>query len=267
MGSMVLKINSALSGSDLPPKGYRDPIINTDVIGLFDFTEPFCNPNADGTLAAGAAFRDLVNGGAGGVVTYGAGASHVSSKVGKSGLVWPSSTLANADRINLGASRSFYPSKKFAVWLWFKLLSTGLTDTYQVLVGRSPVDTNVLVGAQWQIDTGNSSGNNVRGQVGDGTTSYGPFPSTPFTRDAMHCVLFAYDPSTSLKIFKDGVLSNTVTTGVPASVLDLASTAIRLSNNTGGDIYRFGMADLSSGLRTPEALAAAEYAVKPFAFR
>lgn len=267
MGSMVINVATELTGSNLPPMGYRDPIIAPGTLGLFDFTEPYCNPNADGTLPNGAAFRDLVDGGAGGSLVYGSHATHVVQLAGRAGLEWSQSALAASDLISLGTTRSLYPSKKFAVWLWFLTPAAASTATYNLLANRNPDATNNNQPSQWQIDTGNTNGNNVRMQVGEGTTGTGPFPAGPYARDTVNMILVECDPGAYVRHYKNGVYSAEDLSGVPATLQEAAASVIKLTHHAGGRLYRFGIEDTDVSGRSAAAIAAAEWALKPFAQR
>ena len=266
--ALSLKLGTAFTGANLPPIAYRDAGMNAGTLTLFDFTNSYCNPNADGILATGAAFNDLVPGGAGAAVVAGTGggADRITSVAGKKGLYWAtqSSTLV-LDGVDFGAAERIDRTVGFTGMFWFTQDTTGNTGAYLPWIERSVTRGANANNSRWSIDSG-SGGNNPRAQyLPDGLASgIGPNPPTTtsnlLTRGAVHMVGFSFIPSTSLTLFHDGVQILQQTASVPAA-LDAVTGSRLWAQLTGkGKIYRFLAENPTLSGRTAAVAIAAEWA-------
>lgn len=255
--TLSLKLSAPTTDTNLP-RSERDKFIRAGVLACFDFLNSYCNPNSDGILPDGAVFKDLVYGGADASFVAGSGSGiGVTQLAGRAGIRFPGSSLAQAGRIRLGTSRSFYPSKSFTIGIWFRQAADSTAPIYIPIAQRTPNNAN---GCEWIIDSG-SAGQNFRGQIGvGGTLSNGPVTPGLLSLGNVHQVAFSYVPSQEIRLFHDGAqIAASVTNSTPASLQDARSSPIDLSVPVKGDLFRFWMEDNAVSGRTAAQAVAADY--------
>jgi hypothetical protein len=240
--SFIAKLSQAVTDVTIPTTTL-DPVVNAGTSWLFDFTNPYCNPNPAGNLAVGSVFRNLVEGAGDASVVRPGGSTPIENIAGLLGLRWNvSGSFTSIDQVDLGAGYSFAPSTPFVLGVWFKQAADGNTAAYQPIARRTLTNVNA---SQWIIDSG-IAGNNHRGSLGnlDGTGSVGGSPSAGqnlLARAAVHHVAFSYQPGANgVRLWHDGIEVSPIGPIVgPAELRAEAATHILLALAGKGTIYRF----------------------------
>ncbi|KRA44708.1 hypothetical protein [Devosia sp. Root635] len=262
--SFIAKLSQAVTDVTIPSTTL-DPVVNAGTSWLFDFTNPYCNTNPAGNLAAGSTFRNLVEGAADAVVVRPAGTTAIENLAALAGLRWnASSAFTNIDQVDLGSGYSFAPSTPFVIGVWLKQAADGNTAAYQPVARRTLTNANA---SQWIIDSG-ASGNNHRGNVGnlEGTSSTGPSPSAVqnlLARDVVHHVAFSYQPGANgVRLWHNGAEVSPIgpITG-PAELRAEAATHILLALAGKGSIYRFWSERYALADRTAAQAVAQEWSL------
>ncbi|MET3514358.1 hypothetical protein ABIC63_002130 [Pseudacidovorax sp. 1753] len=263
---MPLEMNCGVAfiGSDLPPKGYADPIMNDGTKFLLDFTRADCNPNADGALAVGSVFHDLVSGNADWTIVRPGGVSPVTQRPGRMGLSWADNSLVSqVDTIRSSAAKLWNADQPLTLWAWIKQSGLSVVANYARLFGRSAAVNGNTNACQVAIDTGNG-GANPRGSVLPASSGVGiaTGPGAALSRDTVHLLTLEYVPNSTLVMYFDGVVSQRLDSSIPAALADDTGWYNWLAFVGGGVVYRIGAESPTQSGRSASQLAAAEKALK-----
>lgn len=235
------------------PKLYRDKILNAGSKFLFDFVTPYCNPNADGAIANGATFKNLLDGGPDAV--YVAGSGGITNRAGKAGLVLGGGApnANNAARIDLGAGLNLPTAgHPFVVVAWFKMLSGTLVNNAPVLEFRS-------ADGQWMFYTG-VDGKTPAGIVRNGAVSVQADAAASGTvLDQVVQIALSWAPGT-VTTYRNGA-QVAQTAGAAANTLpDMPGLQPAIKSVVGTHFYRAYQEDLSVSGLSPLAVVQADYA-------
>jgi len=245
--SILKKAATAFTGA-ARPKATQDPTIRPGTLGLWDFTDKRCNPNADGALAIGATFNNMVDGGAAVTVL----ATGLTSVAGKAGITTPGAgtyiQLGGAGLFDLHASQD-----ELLFNLTFKLPASGLTTGFAPQFGMGSAGAIGNVGTTpFRLDMG-SDGKTARAQFGNGSTLSNS--QIALAQNVVNQLIVHFKPSTGLiELYVNGALA-----------LSQANTPFTLQNGSamlayiaggsaGTTLYRAGFEDVA-------ATAAAEAAM------
>jgi hypothetical protein len=126
--------------------------------------------------------------------------------------------LADDDSINCGTDTSLNILSDLSISIWFKTTSSGL----HTLINRDQGSGNRI----WNISISEQAGQpyiaaTFRGDV-DKTVS----DQVNVNDGNWHNVIAVYDPSTFIKLYVDGVLEGTDSTGIPSSLTDASSVPL-----------------------------------------
>lgn len=239
--SVIQKLAASFTDTTLP-KLFRDPLMTSGTLLLFDFLNAYCNPNADGALSVGTTFNNLVDGGAGGVIAV----NGISSLSGKAGLSMTGGS-ASTKGITFGAVGAFDDSAIKHSWLWtiwLKTVASSPTTGYCPFLQLSPAGASTGVNSQLWSDTG-SDGYTVRFQQGNGSgTTNSQRAAT--ANGAVAQVAYRMTPSDgTFEMFYNGASTGLASTGGPTSPLSAAAMTVGIGSNYKGTIYRTQLEDLS----------------------
>lgn len=256
--SVINKLSSSFTDTSLP-KLYRDPILNGGSKFLFDFLSAYCNPNADGAIANGATFNNVLDGGP--VAT--SVTANLTNLTGKTGI---NNTAANAT-VNLGPNASYDNSglnHEMLMCFWFKLPATGyVTSAFYSPFGYTTSNNNA---AQWIFDMG-SGGLTPRFSIGNGSAAFTAQAASNVTPGSIYQVAGHWKPGVSVDLYLNGALlpvSNV--TSIPTTLQSVTGTAPYLMNSMKGTIYRSWMEDLAVSGNTPLAQVASDYSLNATRF-
>lgn len=132
MTSTILQAAEAFTDTTIA-KLTRSPLINDGSLFLFDFTDDYCNPNADGPLKAGDAFKNMVGGADGLLTSTVSGAANAAGKTGITAVGGYSAS--NPSQIKLGGPVATL-GKAFVSIFWIR--QTGIVP--------SPNENQVMFG-------------------------------------------------------------------------------------------------------------------------
>ncbi len=139
---------------------------------------------------------------------------------------------AGTDRINFGNPSNLQITSSFSVSVWIKQT----TQQDAVVISKDAFSTNRCWGL-WS--NAYSSNNFVQFLVWDASNAIFYVDSNIRVDDGnWHHLTAVYDASNSLKIYIDGVLNNTNSTGIPSSIADKTVDIILGESNTSG-AYEF----------------------------
>lgn len=228
-------------------KMYRDPVINKGTLFLFDFLDAYCNPAADGAIAAGAVFKNLVPGGPDGVAAT-AGAAYLANANGKAGLVFGGAGSGAFSGIDLGTAVANIGSDEFIVCTWSKEPTVSPATGFVPILAKQATGNNGLF-----IVNAGANGNSPF--VNLGTSGGGSGVTTG--QGAPRHIGAHYKPGQG-RIFVNGVLTATV--GAPAVMSDYSANPTRFgSSYYKGTIYRGMMEDITVSGASPDAQILADY--------
>ncbi|MBB3940682.1 hypothetical protein GGR39_002339 [Novosphingobium fluoreni] len=262
--SIIDRLSTNFTDATLP-KLYRDIVLNPGSMYLFDFLSSYSNPNADGNLAPGATFKNMVDGAADAVL-IGSSATIVNLP-GRAGISMPGvGGGAPTTSIELGGAGAFSlhaSNHDFLEFAWIKTPSAGFVTGYpQILVngvfgneGNDQISiTTHSDGKTPRISIANAAGvaNTLSGSSGQGL-------GAP-TQVGMARI------GSALRLYINGAL---VSSGSgPATLYDTSAQKTKLGAGYKGTVYRVGKEDLTvsaaaSGLSLvaqADAVMAADYA-------
>ena len=252
--SLIIKIPGANFTDATLPKLYRDKIMNAGSKFLFDFLSPYCNANADGNIANGAAFTNLVDGAPGATVTT--AGSAIQSLAGKAGLFLDG--VSGVNQINLGNSYSLHATNpSFLVILWIKIPAVGFeaTDYNHILkLGDSTNDCQFffdagLGGVRPRVTVGHGAGSNaLTHSVASG-----------FGQGAPLQLALEWSPGT-LKGYANGVQFASITGQAGLNTLrDTSASSILMSGDFKGTVYRAYQENLTVSGKTGAEQVLADY--------
>lgn len=256
MTTVVERLASNFTDATLP-KLYKDPLLNSGSLFLFDFLNPYTNPLADGAIASGAAFKNLVEGGADATIT-GAGMANLA---GKKGL----DLTAGGGLLGLGIGRynqapaapPLAAQRDFLVIFWHKLPNAGFNATaYRPFFQLTTGNANV---AQWIFD-GGPDGKTPRATIG--YTTNGPGGETRLiasgTGQGAPQQLAIRWKAGQIFFYVNGALSSA--SGVTANIntlFDAATAQVNVPPDYKGTVYRIYEEDLTISGQLTEAQALA----------
>jgi hypothetical protein len=252
--TVTQKLSSAFTDTSLP-KLYRDPILTAGSLFLFDALNSYSNPNADGNIANGATFANLIDGAPG--ATANLLGSHFQNLTGKAGIY--SDGAGGGSAIGMGASTYDLSASnhEFWAWLWFKLPSTGYTTSnYQSPFFYSTSNANT---SQWWFDLG-VGGVQPRFSIGEGGTSAMTLTSpTNITPGSIYMLAGHWKAGALMEMYLNGSLNNSNSSGIPSSLQAGSTAQPSITDNVTGTIYRWGLEDLTVSGASAAAQASAEY--------
>lgn len=256
--SIIQKSADAFTDAGMT-KLYLDAAINKGTLFLFDFLRGDSNPNPDGVLAAGATFKNLVDGGADAVYIGGSASSAqavVANAAGKAGITSTGTTgnTGATPQIDLGSPQPT-ADKPFIVNLWVKGAGMGFTAGF--LMGDT-VSANGATGTtQWAWALYQAAANSPQyGQRAVGATLVGP-SAVPASTAVRHLALSWVGGT--LTTYINGVVFGSAA-GL-ASPLGATGKAPFLNFGQPGTFYRASMERLDLSGRSALAAAQAEYAL------
>lgn len=245
------------------PKLYADPALNEGSMYLFDFLTEQGNPNADGAIAAGSSFPNLVDGGA--AASLVGTSATVSNLSGKAGISMPGVGGASPTTyIDLGASYDLSGTNAdFLSIIWCKTPSVGYVSPYPQILVQGPFGNEAQ--AQISFTTGNT-GQKARFSVANAagtqsvielTSSVGIDAPTQYALARIGAALY---------LFKNGVQVLTAPyTG--SGLYNASAQRAKLGAGYKGTLYRLLKENLTvscedsglSGLAQATATVAADY--------
>lgn len=265
MGNSVIeRLSTPFTDASLP-RLYRDPILNTGSMFLFDFLDGFSNPNGDGNLAAGASFANLVDG-APGATIVGTTASFASLS-GRAGLAIPGATGAagTANYVDLGTSYNLAAlNHDFLMILWLKTVASGFTTGYPQILVQGPFSNE---GNDQVSITMGSDGKTPRGSVANstGTGASASGASGAGLGAVQQLAMFRAGSTLALSLNNVAVTPQTVIPGTGLyDVSSSGSPSTKIGAAYKGTMYRAYKEDLTVSAAaigsTPAAQAAAQIA-------
>lgn len=259
MVSVIQKLSSAFTDTTLP-KLYRDPIMNAGTLALFDFLNSYCNPNADGALASGVTFNNMVDGSPIGATLNASG--NASNLTGKTGLSLSGAAGSTAKLLTFGTAGAFDDAvlkHNFLYTLWLKTPAASPATGYTPLLSLSPSGAGNGNAAQMWSDTG-SDGYTVRFQQGNGSGTAVNSQRAATANNAVAQVGYRMNPGNGeYEMFYNGASLGTLTGG-PTSPLSAAAMTLAIGGGYNGTIYRMSVEDLTVSGLTGAAQIAADYA-------
>jgi len=247
-------------------KLYRDPLLNKGSRFLFDFLDGYGNPNADGALAPGATFKNLVDGGGDAVLLAGSGGTSgtiaVANAANKAGITSTGQTgnLTSPPLILLGNPQSIGANPALLI-LWIKTLANSFQG------GAAMDDVVSASGAagtvQWAYSFYLAAGAQTfqPGTRVQGSTLVGPLlPAAP---GAVRQIAMSISGGT-VQAFVNGVAAGSAT-GAANPVGDTGNPP-RLNLGQAGTFYRAYMERLDLSGRTALAAVQADYAANSARF-
>lgn len=233
----------------------RSPVILPGTEFLFDFTDPYCNPNADGALAHGSAFVNMVDGKPAAVIN-GAGFSSVA---GRAGLACLAGTPASNSVVELGDNYDHAVDlHPFVRNITFKVPATGYsTDAYVALFQHTDTNNNL---AQWIFDMG-PAGLRPRAGVGNATGPVGSrqsFMGADIAPGAIVHLGLHWAPG-QVTLYQNGVAAATVASANINTLIN-PTQPIKLLGKMKFTAYKLMGEDLTVSGRTASAAIATDYA-------
>ncbi len=230
----------------------RDPVVNAGSKFLFDFLDPYCNPNADGALTTAAVLRNLVNGGAAAALT--STAAVPVSLAGKAGIsITGGYQSGAASRIDLGVA---VPTGDHAFVSMFWVKQTGIVAASNQNQAMFSDEDPVGPLRAWAINAG-TTGQNPNGIQRNGATIKNTSPVTDGS--GMNVVVqyaVGWQPDGTFSFYRNGVLVSAVA-GFAAGSVPVSGKPPRIYLSVPGVYYRAYMEDLTvSGRATAAAMAA-----------
>lgn len=252
MPSIIERMTTAITDTTRP-KMYRDPVINAGTLALFDFLDGYCNPVADGNIANGAVFKNLVPGGADGAAEInGPGNTFISNAVGKAGLVFSGVGSGVINRINLGLAAAYNlntSQHEFIFCTWSKEPTTGYSTGEALIAGKLTAGNNAI------YDTNVGAGGISKAYVAGGTLL------SPATNAGLgsprHVALHWKNGQQRLYVNNVLAASAVATTALPdhsAAPLQIGSSYTKMT------FYRMLLEDIAVSGADPAAQIAADYA-------
>ena len=233
----------------------RDKAISAGTRLLFDFSNSYSNPNADGALKPGASFANLVDGAPGAVIEGSSSIALLNNRTTTGGIKSPGAASAGQS-IVFGKSYSLHAtSPSLIATAWVKCPSDAVAVAYQGIFQL--IGTNNQ-SSLFAFDTG-ASGKSLRVNANNqnNTPSYRDIPG--FTVDVVHQVGASWRPGFVDVIF-DGKVIFTFGNANPL-LLDLSAyNMTALTGRQSTTLYRLFFEDLSLSRRSASEAAAADFA-------
>lgn len=251
----IVKLAQAFTDTTLP-KLYRDPILNAGSKFLFDFLSAYSNPNADGAVADGAVFKNLVDGGADAVLAAGGGGNTVTQLAGRAGLSFTAAG-GNGRYIDIGAGYDFFASQhSFLVCFWDKQPSSGYNSavSYNTILTRT--DNNANTSEFW-LDMG-TDGKTPRGAVGSGSNSPVASGASGQGQGAVRQVALAWSAGTGSFFINGSVVA--MNSNFPTTLLDKSTSHIKLFGGHVATMYRVWAEDLTVSGKSAASQVALDWA-------
>ncbi|WCT76293.1 hypothetical protein [Novosphingobium humi] len=265
MVSVIQKLSSAFTDATLP-KLYRDPIMNAGTLALFDFLNSYCNPNADGALASGVTFNNMVEGSPIGATLNASG--NASNLTGKTGLSLSGAAGSTAKLLTFGTAGAFDDAvlkHHFLYTLWLKTPAASPASGYTPLLSLSPAGAGNGNGAQFWSDTG-SDGYTARMQQGTGSATVNQQRAAT-ANNVVAQIAYRMNPGNGeYEMFCNGASVAGTITGGPTSPLSAAAMTLAIGGGYKGTIYRMSVEDLTVSGLTAAAQVAADYAANSTRF-
>lgn len=252
MASIIQRLSGPMTDVTRP-KMYRDPVINPGTLALFDFLDPYCNPAADGDIAVGAAFKNLVDGNPAAVAEKNATAGILTNAAGKAGLVFSGGGGAGMTRINLGLSDLYNLDRtqnEFIFCAWYKEPTVGFSTGQATVAGKQAAPNNAI----YNINVGNG-GIPQSILAGQAVNVFGA--SNAGIGAPRHVA--AHWRNGLQRLFVNGVLTFTRT--IAAALPDHSAFPLTIgTSNTKMTFYRLLLEDVVASGADPTAQILADYA-------
>lgn len=269
--TLIINTGTTFTGSKLPPRAVRDPVIADGTALLLDFSVPFCAPQDAGDLPDGSEFQNLADGAVGATSAVQSSPARI-QKLPGGGLLWPggSGGASVADYLDMGTLAGFDFDGNWAAFMWVEFPSarSGAGYTYDRLIGLGADASSNANASTFSMSTSNDDltpdGTLLPDESGAGT-SYG---STIYG-DVAYDTPVLWGMGVNAGTLIQQVRNETVKSGTstPAAAFE-RDPAWRLTAAFphGGIIYRILLDDLDASGRKFEELAAAEFERRNGAF-
>jgi hypothetical protein len=258
--SILEKLAATFTDASMP-KLYRDPSINPGTKYCFDFTNPFCNPNADGAIPTGSTFNNLVDGAASATATVAAAGTRFTNAAGKAGLV---SGNTGGGNINLGPAGVYdraVLNHEFLFIIWMKLAGSGFATNYPNIMfqGGGGNRNN----EQFWMDMG-PDGLSPYLTIGNSSSSNMAAGATA-TAGAVFQFAVNWVPGVSLTSFKNGAQVASNTSSVYSTLLSAAAQSLQISGSTSSTLYRVQEEDMVVNKQIYPTMTAAQIVAADYA--
>jgi hypothetical protein len=253
------------AGPNTNPLLQRDSLIQAGSQFLLDFLDSYCNANADGAVAAGATFANLVNDGR--VAT--AAGSGIQNLTGKAGLSMPGTS--NSVGVSVGPAGAYdlhATNPEILLIAWLKTPASGYVSTaYQPLFYLSGSNANA---SQWWMDMG-SDGKTPRAAAGLGASSPALAATSGYNLGAVTQLALHWTPATgAAELWGNGAMLANTPNAFPTTMQNASAISPFLSGGYKGTIYRLYLenitASLAAGGQTAAQQIAADYAANASRF-
>ena len=249
--SIIERLSTTLTDLTLP-KLYRDPIMNNGSKFLFDFCNPYCNPNPDAALTASMTFNNLLDAGPAATIVGGVG---LANAAGKAGVTF--SGGQGSTNINLGTAYDLHATNdEFILIYWDKESASGY-NSGGYIPGPYLSLTSDANHAQWYFDYG-ADGKTIRASVGTSSGSGGVSvpAASGLGQGAPRQIALHWKSTGLLELYVNGALQGS-SLSAPTTLPNAATDSIVFPNYYVGTLYRLYQEDLTvSGLSAASQILA-----------